>query len=100
MSNYTVYIAPETFQEIKNIPGNMRQRVRQAIRELGENPRPSNSKLLDTPNFDRELWRQRIDNWRIVYAITEPDKLIDIVAVRKRPPYDYGDLERLFEQLE
>ncbi|MGL5058710.1 MAG: hypothetical protein ACRC62_01915 [Microcoleus sp.] len=44
MSNYIVYIRPRPFQEIKSLPGNMRQRVRQAIRGLGQNPRPSESK--------------------------------------------------------
>jgi len=40
-----------------------------------------------------------MDRWRVVYAITESDKTIDILAVRKRPPYDYGDLEELLEAL-
>jgi mRNA interferase RelE/StbE len=32
-----------------------------------------------------------------VYAITEEAKVVDILVVRKRPPYDYGDLESLLE---
>jgi mRNA interferase RelE/StbE len=36
-----------------------------------------------------------LDKWRILYAITEADKLVDVLAVRKRPPYDYGDLQQL-----
>jgi mRNA-degrading endonuclease RelE of RelBE toxin-antitoxin system len=28
MSKYKVYITPKTFQEIKNLPGNMRQRIK------------------------------------------------------------------------
>jgi mRNA interferase RelE/StbE len=77
----------------------MRQRVRQAIRSLGQNPRPSESKQLDVA-FELDLWRLRIDNWRIVYAITEGDKIVDVLAVRKRPPYNYEDLERLIADLE
>ncbi|MGB7890856.1 MAG: type II toxin-antitoxin system RelE/ParE family toxin, partial [Microcoleus sp.] len=77
MSNYTVYIRPQAFQEIKSLPGNIRQRVRQAIRNLAENPRPSQSKQLDV-FFELDLWRLRIDNWRIVYAITEADKIVDV----------------------
>ena len=100
MSQYTVYIKPDTFQEIKNIPGNMRQRVRRAIGDLADNPRPSNSKMLDLPNFEAELWRIRLDDWRIVYAIAEADRIVDVLAVRKRPPYNYEDLETLLEDLE
>jgi mRNA interferase RelE/StbE len=99
VSNYTVYITPQAFQEIKSLPGNIRQRVRQAIRNLAENPRPSQSKQLDIP-FELDLWRLRIDNWRIVYGITEADKIVDILTVRKRPPYNYEDLETLLTDVE
>ncbi len=61
MSNYTVYITPQAFQEIKSLAGNIRQRVRQAIRNLAENPRPSLSKQLDI-SFKSDFWRLRIDN--------------------------------------
>jgi mRNA interferase RelE/StbE len=61
VSNYTVYITPQAFQEIKSLAGNIRQRVRQAIRNLAENPRPSLSKQLDI-SFKIDFWRLRIDN--------------------------------------
>jgi hypothetical protein len=28
---------------------------------------------------------------------TDDDKVIDVLAVRKRPPFDYGDLEKLIQ---
>jgi len=100
VSEYTVYVTPNTFGEIKNLPGKMRQRVKQAIRDLAENPRPFPSKMLEFSSFERELWRLRIDNWRIIYTITEAEKIIDVLTVRKRPPYDYGDLATLLEDLD
>lgn len=100
MSDYTVYVTPETFREIKALPGNVKQRVSRAIQALASNPRPSEGKKLDTPELTPELWRLRLGQWRIVYAITEDDQVVDILAVRKRPPYDYGDLETLLEELE
>ena len=51
------------------------------------------------PEFEHELRRLRLDKWRVVYAITEEDQAVDVVAVRKRPPYDYGDLETLLADL-
>jgi mRNA interferase RelE/StbE len=33
-----------------------------------------------------------------VYTVTEKDRAIDVLAVRKRPPYDYGDLAALLGQ--
>jgi mRNA interferase RelE/StbE len=100
VSAYTVYITPDTFQKIKNLPANIRQRVRKTIRDFADNPRLSDSKMLEVPNFEAELRRLRLDNWRIVYAITEADKIVDVLTVRKRPPYDYEDLETLLENFE
>jgi mRNA interferase RelE/StbE len=67
---------------------------------LSDNPRPPQSKRLDLPEVDAEVWRLRLDNWRILYAIDESEQIVDVLAVRKRPPYDYGDLEKLLEDLE
>ena len=95
MNRYTVYVTPDALKEIKSLPGNMRQRVRRAVTALAENPRPAKSKVLVVTGVPREVRRQRIDRWRIVHAITEAEQVVDVVAVRKRPPYDYGDLDRL-----
>ncbi len=99
MRMYTVYVIPMAWTEIKALPGNMRQRVKRAIDALADNPHPADSLVLDTPEFDRELCRLRLDRWRIVYAVTEAEKAVDVLAVRKRPPYDYGDLEELLQKV-
>ena len=98
MTRHTVYITPRAFSEIKDLPGHMRQRVKRAIAELAFDPRPSESRSLDMPGSECELRRFRIDRWRIIYVITEADRAIDVLGVRKRPPYDYGDLGTLLEQ--
>ena len=38
--------------------------------------------------------------WRIVYAVSEEERVVDVLAVRKRPPYDYGDMEALISEIE
>ncbi len=99
MSRYKVYVTPRALHEIKDLPGNMRQRVKRAVGNLADHPRPANSKVLNITNLEMELCRLRLDNWRIVYMITEIEKTVDVVAVRKRPPYDYGDLTNLLDEL-
>lgn len=99
MNRYTVFVIPVAWQEIKELPGHMRQRVRRAIDALAANPRSAKSKQLDVPNLKPELYRLRLDRWRIIYAATETDRFVDILAVRKRPPYDYDDLEDLITEL-
>jgi mRNA interferase RelE/StbE len=60
-----------------------------------EDPRPAKSKKLDVPDVLAEVRRLRLDRWRILYAITEAELIVDVLPVRKRPPYDYGDLAAL-----
>ncbi len=77
MSTYTIYVVPRAWTEIKSLPGSMRQRVKREIEGLAQNPRPANSKKLQTPDIEAELRRSRLDRWRIIYAVTEIDKIVD-----------------------
>ena len=100
--SYTVYILPPAWLEIKQLPGHMRQRIKRTIDGLARNPRPVRSIALNTlglTEVEAELRRLRIDRWRIVYAVTDKDLTVDVLTVRKRPPYDYSDLEELLEGL-
>jgi mRNA interferase RelE/StbE len=100
MSRYSVYVTPRAWGEIKDLPGHMRQRVKRAIDELENNPHPAGSKQLGmSEDLPFELWRIRLDKWRILYTITEVESAIDVLAVRKRPPYDYGDLQELLAEM-
>jgi mRNA interferase RelE/StbE len=92
---YTVYITPQALREVKALPGHVRQRVRRAVDALAHQPRPPRSKALDLPDVDIEARRIRLGKWRILYLLDETDHTVDVLAVRKRPPYDYGDLEQL-----
>jgi mRNA interferase RelE/StbE len=97
VSAYKLHVTPAAWKEVKNLPGKVRQRVRKAVTALADNPRPPKSKALLIPDLQAEVRRLRLDRWRIVYALTESDKVVDVLAVRKRPPYDYGDLAALLK---
>lgn len=103
MSRYTVYVTPSALREVKNLPGHVRQQVKRAINDLGNDPHPPGSKPLDLSDTEvagkviRVVCRLRIEKWRVLYAITEAENAVDALAVRKRPPYDYGDLAQLLE---
>lgn len=106
MSLYEIFITPQAWRELKALPGHMRQRARREIDGLAATPRPPASKALDVPMpaedepRSYELRRLRIERWRVVYAVTEETRLIDVLTVQKRPPYDYGNLSDLLQQLE
>lgn len=106
MSAYALYVTPQALREMKALPGNVRQRIKRAIAQLADNPQPSASKVLDVSNMnvgqtgDLLVCRLRIESWRILYTIDQPERAVDVLAVRKRPPYDYGDLRQLLEDTE
>lgn len=90
MSQYEIFITPRAWREVKELPGNLRQRIRRDITDLANTPRPSNSKALafapdeEQPSdwSTRELRRLRIERWRVVYTITEENRIIDILTIR------------------
>jgi mRNA interferase RelE/StbE len=95
----SVYIRPEAREEIDSLPGHVRQRVRRAVLALQDNPRPSQGKCME---YDlgpkQELWRLRLDAWRVVYLIDQERDRVYVLAVRKRPPYQYEDLVALLTE--
>lgn len=95
MSRYAVYIRPAALREIKDLPANMRHRIQHAVSGLATDPQPSGSKQLLLPDVELSVYRIRIDQWRIVYAMLEASRSIAVLTVRKRPPYDYDDLAKL-----
>lgn len=48
---------------------------------------------------DVELRRIRMDRWRIVYALSDEEQWVWVLALRRRPPYGYDDLADLIARL-
>lgn len=102
VTTYTVYILPRALQEIKRLPGHVRQRVKRTIDSFAENPRPIDSiELSNAPvsSPSVSLYRYKMEKWRIVYAVDDATSSVDVMAIRQRPPYDYGDLAELIQTL-
>ncbi len=99
MIRYRLWIENTARAEIKQLPGHMRQRTRRAVEALVSDPRPHNSQALRPPPGvgmgHLELRRLRIEHWRVVYVVDEEWQEVGVLAVRRRPPYDYGDLREL-----
>ena len=80
--SYAVRIAapPTKFLE-KLRDASLNRRLTQAIRNLGENPRPPGSVKLSDPE---RLHRIRVGDYRIVYQIRDSELLILVVAIGHR----------------
>jgi mRNA interferase RelE/StbE len=96
--SYRVWIRPQALREIKDLSGNIRNRVKRAIDGLALDPRPpESSKLRLAPGIHEaaappEARRLRLDHWRVLYLVNDAETWIAVIAVRRRPPYDYEDL--------
>jgi mRNA interferase RelE/StbE len=106
MTSYQVEVTNQVRKEIRRLPGNVRQRVLRILKALEQKPQPHSSQLLDITKIGVELepgaklCRIRIASWRIVYFIEEEWKLISVLAIRKRPPYQYDDLDELIRSIQ
>lgn len=76
----------------------VRRQMITAIDGLEVNSRPPKSKILEIKDEPREIRRLRLGKWRIVYAIIEEKTII--LGVRRRPPYDYQDIQRMLKDVE
>lgn len=97
--SYRVWIDPPAIAELKETPGHVRQRLKRAMLALGTDPRPADSKALEWPPERFEPRRLKLRNWRIVYAVDDDVSWVWVLAVRRRPPYDYGDIGALLRRV-
>jgi len=79
--DYTVVFARSARKELQNLDPQVARRILKAIEALVANPRPSGVVKLEGA---RDLWRVRVGEWRVVYRISDRDRLVDVIAVRHR----------------
>ena len=81
MADYSITFARAARKELEALDAAIVNRIFPKIESLSSNPRPHNCvKLRGAGN----LWRLRIGVYRVIYAIDDEKKLIDIIAVRHR----------------
>jgi len=90
MMRYRLKISNEVQRQIARLPGNIRQRIRQAIAGLAYNPRPPQAKQMEDDLA--AYYRLRLENYRVIYAIDDDVVLISVVPVTMRTPKTYDDL--------
>lgn len=68
-------------KDLDRLPANFRSRVITAIRQLASNPRPAGCRKLIGGKND---WRIRVGPYRIVYEMSDREKVVRINRVRHR----------------
>lgn len=78
--NYDIILKKRASKALESLPREDYPKVRDAIRELAENPRPNSCLKLT----GREGWRIRIGVYRIVYTINDKDRKVTILDLGHR----------------
>ena len=78
---FTVRLGPRTCKALYHLPGDVRSRVVRRLKALEADPRPQGSVKLAGAE---DLYRVRVGDWRIVYAIRERELVVVVVRIGHR----------------
>jgi mRNA interferase RelE/StbE len=78
---WTIIIDRQPQKAMRRLPQNLLQRIDQAILALAEDPRPPGCKKLKGHD---NLYRIRVGNWRISYAVEDERLIILVIEVAPR----------------
>jgi mRNA interferase RelE/StbE len=81
VSRHTVTLARSARKELDALRPPLVTRVFAALEALADDPRPPGCKKLRGADA---LWRVRIGDYRVVYALDDAARHVDVVAIRHR----------------
>ena len=81
MREYAVVFARSARKELQALDRGVANRILKRIEALTREPRPSGCKKLEGTD---NLWRIRVGDWRVVYAVDDARTLVEISVVRHR----------------
>jgi mRNA interferase RelE/StbE len=81
VGEYRISFKASAAKEVERLPASVASRAMNKIGALATQPRPSGvKKLQGTP----ERWRLRIGEWRVIYAIDDRNRSVEIIYIRHR----------------
>ncbi len=78
---YTVRMDSRTRKTLDRLPGDLHGRVMRKLEALEDNPRPTGVEKLTGPD---NLYRVRVGDWRIVYAIRDRELVVIVIRIGHR----------------
>ena len=87
MAGYALFLHPRAERELDGLPDAAFKRIDREIRALGEIPRPFGVKKLDG-----NLYRIRIGDWRVIFAILDKERRVVILRIARRSEKTYRKL--------
>jgi mRNA interferase RelE/StbE len=81
MADYSVTFARSARKELEKLPSSIARRIIEHIEALLINPRTTRSVKLQG---NRNLWRIRVGDYRVIYRIDNSARVIDVSIIRHR----------------
>ncbi|MGA7614915.1 MAG: type II toxin-antitoxin system RelE/ParE family toxin [Thermoanaerobaculia bacterium] len=81
VAEYRITVKPSAAKEFDELAPTIASRIEAKIAALSSNPRPPGVKKLKGA---LDLWRIRAGDWRVIYAIDDRKRAVDIVRIRHR----------------
>jgi mRNA interferase RelE/StbE len=81
MADYSVSFARSARKELERLSDEVANRILAKIEALAENPRPAGIIKLQG---QKNLWRLRVGDYRVVYSIDDLSKAVDVSVIRHR----------------
>ena len=78
--NYSVFILPRAQRELSSLPQTAYEKVKLAIGQLAETPRPQGCLKLR----GREGWRIRVGDYRIIYDVEDDKRKVVVLQIGHR----------------
>jgi len=79
--DYQVIIKPSAVKELDKLPISVAARIAAKIESLAQIPRPHGVKKLEG---EPTRWRIRVSHWRVIFAIDDSRRVVDIIYIRHR----------------
>lgn len=80
MESYRILIKKSAAAELAKIPRKDLEKIIRRVQDLGQNPRPFGSQKLS----GEDKYRLRQGDCRIVYAVDDPRRIVDIYKIGNR----------------
>ncbi len=87
---YRVELSDRAQRELGDIRGGYFNRIAVALRGLSLNPRPRGARKITGP-----IYRIRVGDWRVVYAVFDKDELVVVGKIARRSERTYDGVDRL-----
>ncbi len=81
MTEYAIIFARSARKELGSMDEKIVNRIFDKILDLSLQPRPAGCRKL---TGNKNLWRIRIGDYRVLYSIDDKEFIVDVVAVRDR----------------